>query len=234
MIRSLAPNHTDNSIAERLNEAGLKSKHRLEFTGVRVYKIRIRYQIPSGRLEINRDTADGCRGDGLYSVMGAAKILNVNESTVRRWCQEKRLSYSRATPKGNLWINLDEGTILKLKRRPQCVRPALAELLSAGAAVPLLTDEAWERVESIVNSQVCGRPPAIPSRLVLNGILLVLRHNIAWDKLPRQLVDCAGLVCLHRLRTWQRRGLWPHIEETLRQTLPDAEHIDWDRAELVD
>lgn len=97
MIRSLAPNHTDNSIAERLNEHGLKSKHRLEFTGVRVYKIRIRYQITSGCLEINRDTADGRRGDGLYSVIGAAKILNVNENTIRRWCQEGRLSYSRVT-----------------------------------------------------------------------------------------------------------------------------------------
>jgi len=231
MIRSLAPNHTDKNIAEKLNEAGLKSKYGLEFTGVRVHKIRVRYHIPSGCLEINRDTADGRRGDGLYSVIGAAKVLNVNELTIHRWCRTGRLSCTRATPKGNWWIDLDEAAILKLKRRPQCVRPTLNELVSAGAAVPLLTDAAWERVEPIINSQVYGRPPAVPSRLVLNGILLVLRHNIAWIKLPRELVDCAGLVCLQRLRTWQRRGLWPQIEEVLKQTVPAARQIDWSRVE---
>jgi hypothetical protein len=37
--------------------------------------------------------------------------------------------------------------------------------------------------------------------------------------------------CWRRLREWQRSGLWRILQQLLIAKLPDAQKIDWSRAE---
>jgi transposase len=97
---------------------------------------------------------------------------------------------------------------------------------------PLLTDEIWAAVRPLLPPEV-NRPeggrPRVPDRVVLAGILFVLRNGIAWEALPRDLGHCSGMTCWRRLREWQVAGIWPRIRRVLLDRLPDADQIDWSR-----
>jgi hypothetical protein len=41
-----------------------------------------------------------------------------------------------------------------------------------------------------------------------------------------------GISCWKYLRAWQQNGAWPRIRALLQKELPEAEHIDWARAEV--
>ncbi|MBS2554737.1 transposase, partial [Catenulispora sp. NL8] len=73
-----------------------------------------------------------------------------------------------------------------------------------------------------------GRKP-LDDRAVLNGILVVLGRRIGFEKLPQELEYGSGMTCWRRLRDWQRAGIWPDIARVLREEIPEARRIDFDR-----
>jgi transposase len=100
---------------------------------------------------------------------------------------------------------------------------------------PLVTDALWERIEPLLpppprrRFRFPGRKP-IDQRLVLTGILFVLKTGIAWDDLPPELGCGCGKTCRNCLRHWHRAGVWRKLHELLLAELNGADRIDWSRA----
>jgi transposase len=102
-------------------------------------------------------------------------------------------------------------------------------------AKPILDDEVWGRIEPFLPPKprrACfpGRKP-LDHRKALTGILFVLKTGIAWEDLPQELGCGSGMSCWRRLREWQQTELWPVLQQLLLAKLPDAQKIDWARAE---
>ena len=49
--------------------------------------------------------------------------------------------------------------------------------------------------------------PRIPDRVVLSGIVFVLKSGIPWRKLPKEMGFGSGVTCWRRLRDWQKAGV---------------------------
>jgi transposase len=103
---------------------------------------------------------------------------------------------------------------------------------------PLVSDELWERLRPLLpppprrRFRFPGRKP-LDYRMVLTGILFVLKTGIAWDDLPPELGCGCGKTCRHYLRAWHRAGIWRRLHALLLAELNSADRIDWRRA-LID
>jgi transposase len=102
-------------------------------------------------------------------------------------------------------------------------------------AKPIIDDALWERLAPFLppkrrRSRFPGRKP-LDNRKALTGILFVLKTGIAWEELPQELGCGSGMSCWRRLREWQQVELWPILQQLLLAKLPDAQKIDWSRAE---
>jgi hypothetical protein len=89
------------------------------FTASKVDWIRAAYHIPLGCPEGPGFCPTGQRGDGRYSALAAAELLNVNVSTIADWCNAGLLESVRAHPHGPRWITLTPEIIAKLRKPTQ-------------------------------------------------------------------------------------------------------------------
>jgi transposase len=101
-------------------------------------------------------------------------------------------------------------------------------------AQPLVSDELWAIVEPLIpRVQRRYRYPGrkrIDDRMVLTGILFVLKTGIPWEHLPQELGCGSGMTCWRRLHEWQQAGVWQRLHELLLAKLREADRIDWSRA----
>jgi transposase len=86
-------------------------------------------------------------------------------------------------------------------------------------AKPILDDELWQITEPLIPKKkrrfrYPGRKP-LPSRVVLTGILFVLKTGIAWEDLPQEMGCGSGMTCWRCLRDWQKAGVWDKIHLVL-------------------
>jgi transposase len=102
-------------------------------------------------------------------------------------------------------------------------------------AKPLLTDELWARIETLLPPQKSkpkgGRPP-VPDRAALTGILFVLRTGCQWEYLPQEMGCGCGMTCWRRLRDWHELGVWETIWRLLLDELGLADEIDWSKVAI--
>lgn len=117
LIKKLVPEHTDGQIATALNDAGFVNGWGQPFTGIRVLKIRSKYEI--------RKYHTGClpdqRDDGRYSSAAVAEILGVSRGVVGRWCKEGRLDGILDASVKRWWIKTTPEELAEFKkviRRP--------------------------------------------------------------------------------------------------------------------
>jgi len=101
-------------------------------------------------------------------------------------------------------------------------------------AKPILDDELWQIIEPLIPKKkrrfrYPGRKP-LPNRVVLTGILFVLKTGIAWEDLPQEMGCGSGMTCWRCLRDWQKAGLWDKIHQVLLSKLRQADQIDFSRA----
>ncbi len=115
-IRELAPTHTETQIAALLNSEGEQAGMGGALTARKVAWIRHAYQIPLDCPERPYVAATGQRGDGRYSALAAAELLNVNVSTIADWCNAGRLECVRACPRGPRWVTLTTEIIAELRK----------------------------------------------------------------------------------------------------------------------
>jgi transposase len=103
---------------------------------------------------------------------------------------------------------------------------------------PLVSDELWARVEPLLppppkrRFRFPGRKP-LDYRMILTGILFVLKTGIAWDDLPAELGCGCGKTCRRYLQLWHEAGVWLKLHALLLAELNAADQIDWRRA-LID
>jgi hypothetical protein len=118
-VRELAPTHTATQIALLLNEEGLHPGLGGSFTASKVDWIRAAYDIPLDCPEGPGFCPSGQRGDGRYSALAAAELLNVNVSTIADWCNSGWLESVRAGTHGPRWITLTPEIIAELRKPVQ-------------------------------------------------------------------------------------------------------------------
>ena len=96
----------------------------------------------------------------------------------------------------------------------------------------LVTNELWERIEPLLppvpprRFRWPGRKP-LDRRMILTGILFVLKTAIAWDDLPAELGCGCGKTCRYSLRLWHQAGVWLKLHAMLLAELNGADQIDW-------
>ena len=80
--------------------------------------------------------------------------------------------------------------------------------------VPALTDEHWEQVRPLLPPQKpqTGRP-AIDHRLMVEGMLWVVRTGSSWRELPERFGPWSTVSS--RYQRWCKEGLWARILQVL-------------------
>lgn len=97
---------------------------------------------------------------------------------------------------------------------------------------PLLTDAQWRNIQPLLpkpkvprKSKRRGRPPK-DNRLVLEGILWVLKTGARWRDLPTDF-GVSPSVCWKRLRLWEEQGVWRRLWRAFLSELDRRGKLDW-------
>lgn len=89
-----------------------------------------------------------------------------------------------------------------------------------------LSDGQWKRVEAVLPPvSSTGRPP-IDRRLILNGIVFVLKTGIPWRDLPKEFGNWSTVY--ERFRLWSHDGTWEKVLCDLQARRQANGEIDWD------
>src|SRR5215203_6112855 len=99
----------------------------------------------------------------------------------------------------------------------------------------LVSDELWQIVEPLLPPEPPkpkGGRPRVDNRAALTGIVFVLKSDILWEMLPKEMGCGSGSTCWRRLKEWQEAGVWHNLLGVLVDRLGQAEEIDWERASL--
>jgi hypothetical protein len=108
----------------------------------------------------------------------------------------------------------------RARQAPLAHSPAREALPLPG--LPSLTDAQWERIGPLLPPQKPARGrPAIDHRLVVEGIVLVMRTGCSWRALPQRFGPWQTVAS--RYRRWCQEGLWARILPILQsQEVPIA------------
>ena len=100
--------------------------------------------------------------------------------------------------------------------------------LSCSMVRDLFTDEQWERLRPLLPSEKprTGRP-AKDHRLIVNGILWVVRTGAPWRDLPREYGPWQTVAT--RFYRWRRIGVWKRVLQTLQRQADAHGQIDWEK-----
>lgn len=80
-----------------------------------------------------------------------------------------------------------------------------------------MDDDLWASIEPLLPAwpDKAPGPRPMPDRLCLQGILYVLRNDIAWQLLPPELGFGSGRTCWRRLERWQRARVFDRLHRIL-------------------
>jgi transposase len=99
----------------------------------------------------------------------------------------------------------------------------------------LVSEQLWQIVEPLLPTEppnARGGRPRVPDRVVLSGIIFVLKSGIPWRMLPKEMGYGSGVTCWRRLRDWQKAGVWRRLHRALLDWLGRSGKVDWSRASL--
>lgn len=79
-----------------------------------------------------------------------------------------------------------------------------------GMAKPILSDKQWARLEPHLPRYPGVGRPENDNRVVLEGILWILRNGARWRDLPSDF-DVSPATCWQRLHQWDDEGIWQKV-----------------------
>ena len=90
-----------------------------------------------------------------------------------------------------------------------------------------LTNEQWERLEPFLPPQKAhtGRP-ALDHRIVLNGILWILRTGAPWRDLPERYGKWTTVYS--RFQRWRKAGIWDRLLKDVQALVDQEGNVDWE------
>ena len=95
----------------------------------------------------------------------------------------------------------------------------------------LLSEEQWQKIEPLlpkIKRRKRGRPPK-DNRVVLEGILWVLKTGARWRDVPTE-IGVSGSVCWKRLRRWDQQGVWLRLWRAFLSELDQRGRLDWEES----
>jgi transposase len=78
-----------------------------------------------------------------------------------------------------------------------------------------LTDEQWQRLQSVLPLQKHGPESKIGDREFVNAVLFRAKTGIPWRDLPERFGPWKSVY--NRFANWSRRGVWKRIYKALRE-----------------
>ena len=88
-----------------------------------------------------------------------------------------------------------------------------------------LSHRQWQKIEPLLPKLRSNGRPWKDNRLVLEGILWVLRTGARWKDLPEKYPSPS--TCWRRLRMWEENDLWLKIWRTFIQELDKKGQVQW-------
>ena len=90
-----------------------------------------------------------------------------------------------------------------------------------------ISDENWQRIESLFPAYTTGRPPKLSNRDALNAILWQTKTGVPWRDLPTAFGSWKTVYS--RYRKWTDSGLFEQIFKLIRDDDdPDRENVSLD------
>ena len=94
-----------------------------------------------------------------------------------------------------------------------------------------INDDKWKMLKTLLpapkRNPKGGRPPA-DNRMVLEGILWVLRTGARWQDLPNWYPSPS--TCWRRLKLWEEQGVWLDVWRKFLSMLDEKGALDWQEA----
>lgn len=87
-----------------------------------------------------------------------------------------------------------------------------------------LSDDQWKQLEPLMPTSKVGRPPK-NHRVMLNGILWILRTGAPWRDVPERYGPWQSVAS--RFYRWRKSGTWDRILSQLQQKGDANGHLDW-------
>lgn len=94
----------------------------------------------------------------------------------------------------------------------------------------LLHDWQWEIIQPLLPAAPQFGRPRADDRLVLEGILWVLRSGARWRDLPERYPSAS--TCWRRLRDWEEEDIWLNIWRVFLSALDAQGRLNWDEVFL--
>jgi transposase len=107
--------------------------------------------------------------------------------------------------------------MLRRARQHPLPLPALPEPLAL-LSLPDLTPERWEPLRAFLPPQASRGRPAGEHRLIVEGILWIMRTGSSWRDLPARFGPWQTIAS--RYRQWRKEGRWQLMLQVLQQ--PEA------------
>ena len=89
-----------------------------------------------------------------------------------------------------------------------------------------LTNEQWIKLEPLLPERVGRGRPRNDDRLVVNGILWVLRTGAPWRDLPERYGKWPTVYS--RFQRWRKAGVWDRILAEVQAAGDRAGELDWE------
>ena len=93
-----------------------------------------------------------------------------------------------------------------------------------------LREDQWQRIEPLLPKLPSKGRPWADNRLVLEGILWVLKTGARWRDLPKEYPSAS--TCWRRLRLWEEQGVWLKIWRAFLGQLDERGRLDWSESFL--
>jgi transposase len=88
-----------------------------------------------------------------------------------------------------------------------------------------LTEKQWKEIAPLLPKLRSSGRPWKNNRLVIEGILWILRTGARWKDLPEKYPSPS--TCWRRLKLWEEQGVWEKIWRIFIRRLDKKGQIDW-------